>query len=285
MKLKVTCIIISIIILVFGGIFVYKTYIDKSVEDINSVQSLDDRKIYLNLQEDIYYPVHVPKSLSFSTDNSKYIEGDGECFTVSVVSGIDPYKFSESMLINDAATLTKNIIISKDWDKVDVMEAAVYIVDDKAIKISVQKGMTEEFATIVKGFERETVTKSKYTRLITTDSTIGYLPEFKGNPEVHAGLGESLSTSYTLGDGTSYITVSRELRKFEDAVKIYEQRIANIADSNIASCYYLTDNIFYVEVDNYVVGIYKVNYNTVLTCFGYGEEAKNNTVFFLTNQD
>lgn len=247
-------------------------------------ESTSYNKVYFNISDDIYYPVHIPDDLSYVTDNAKYIYADDNKLNVSVISGADYYKFSESVLTKNTETVKKNIVATKDWETMDVAEAAIYLYNDKAVRVHVE-GNPSAFATILNGLQSEWCERSKYTSLtVPEDCVLDVLPIYTGAPEISAGLGGQLRKVYSLSNGEGSLSVSQEFRKFDEAIQLYEQRIATIADSDCAECQYKSDNIYYAEVKDYVVGVYKVNFNTVLTCYGVGDSAKLNTVFFLSNQ-
>lgn len=247
-------------------------------------ESTSYNKVYFNISDDIYYPVHIPDDLNYVTDNAKYIYADDNKLNVSVISGADYYKFSESVLTKNTETIRKNIVATKGWETADVAEAAIYLYNDKAVRVHVE-GNPSAFATILNGLQSEWCERSKYTSLtVPEDCVLDVLPTYTGTPEISAGLGGQLRKVYSLSNGEGSLSVSQEFRKFDEAIQLYEQRIATIADSDYAACQYKSDNIYYAEVKDYVVGIYKVNFNTVLTCYGVGDSAKLNTVFFLSNQ-
>ena len=247
-------------------------------------ESTSYNKVYFNISDDIYYPVHIPDDLNYVTDNAKYIYADDNKLNVSVISGADYYKFSESVLAKNTETIRKNIVATKGWETADVAEAAIYLYNDKAVRVHVE-GNPSAFATILNGLQSEWCERSKYTSLtVPDDCVLDVLPTYAGTPEISAGLGGQLRKVYSLSNGDGSLSVSQEFRKFDEAIQLYEQRIATIADSDYAACQYKSDNIYYAEVKDYVVGIYKVNFNTVLTCYGVGDSAKLNTVFFLSNQ-
>lgn len=246
---------------------------------------LEYTKVFFNISEDFYYPVRVPLDMQYVTDNAKYIYADDDRLNVSVLSGVDRYNFSETALVGKTETLQENLVVTKDWHKQDIAEAAVYLTDNKAVRIHVE-GNPDAFVTLLEGLKQETLAKSAYSGLEITENTItGKLPDSKGVPEVQAGLGGDLRKVYALSDGHSSLSISQELRKYEEAIELYEKRVATIAGSDKADYYYKTSDMFYAEVGDYVVGIYKVNFNTVVTCYGFGDAAKFNTVFFLLNQN
>lgn len=252
---------------------------------VQEAKALEYSKVFFNISEDLYYPVRIPASLQYVTDNAKYIYADNEKLNVSVLSGVDRYNFSETTLVGKTETLQENLVVTKNWQKQEIAEAALYLTDDKAVRVHVE-GNPDAFVTILEGLKQETLKESAYEGLAVSKDTITKkLPGYKGNPEVQAGLGGQLRKVYTLKDGHSSLSISQELRKYDEAIALYEKRIATIAGSNIPAYYYKTDDMFYAEVKDYVIGIYKVNFNTVVTCYGFGDAAKFNTVFFLLNQD
>lgn len=278
MRLKLLC--VAVILMLLTGCS-RQDEVDRSSR---VKESTSYNKVYFNISDDIYYPVHIPDDLNYVTDNAKYIYADDNKLNVSVISGADYYKFSESVLTKNTETVRKNIVATKDWETADVAEAAIYLYNDKAVRVHVE-GNPGAFATILDGLQSEWCERSKYTTLtVSEDCVLDALPTYTGIPEISAGLGGQLRKVYSLNNGEGSLSVSQEFRKFDEAIQLYEQRIATIADSDYAGCQYKSDNIYYAEVKDYVVGIYKVNFNTVLTCYGVGDSAKLNTVFFLSNQ-
>lgn len=278
MRLKLLCVVTILTLLISCA----------RQEDVDGLprvkESTSYNKVYFNISDDIYYPVHIPDDLNYVTDNVKYIYADDNKLNVSVISGADYYKFSESVLTKNTETVKKNIVATKGWETADVAEAAIYLYNDKAVRVHVE-GNPSAFATILNGLQSEWCERSKYTSLtVPEDCVLDVLPIYAGTPEISAGLGGQLRKVYSLSNGEGSLSVSQEFRKFDEAIQLYEQRIATIADSDCAECRYKSDNIYYAEVKDYVVGIYKVNFNTVLTCYGVGDSAKLNTVFFLSNQ-
>lgn len=278
MRLKLLC--VAVILMLLTGC----SRQDEADGSLRVKESTSYNKVYFNISDDIYYPVHIPDDLNYVTDNAKYIYADDNKLNVSVISGADYYKFSESVLTKNTETVRKNIVATKDWETADVAEAAIYLYNDKAVRVHVE-GNPGAFATILDGLQSEWCERSKYTSLtVPEDCVLDALPTYTGTTEISAGLGGQLRKVYSLNNGEGSLSVSQEFRKFDEAIQLYEQRIATIADSDYAACQYKSDNIYYAEVKDYVVGIYKVNFNTVLTCYGVGDSAKLNTVFFLSNQ-
>lgn len=278
MRLKLLC--VAVILMILTGC----SRQDEADGSLRVKESTSYNKVYFNISDDIYYPVHIPDDLNYVTDNAKYIYADDNKLNVSVISGADYYKFSESVLTKNTETVRKNIVATKDWETADVAEAAIYLYNDKAVRVHVE-GNPGAFATILDGLQSEWCERSKYTSLtVPEDCVLDALPTYTGTTEISAGLGGQLRKVYSLNNGDGSLSVSQEFRKFDEAIQLYEQRIATIADSDYAGCQYKSDNIYYAEVKDYVVGIYKVNFNTVLTCYGVGDSAKLNTVFFLSNQ-
>lgn len=278
MRLKLLC--VAVILMLLTGC----SRQDEADGSLRVKESTSYNKVYFNISDDIYYPVHIPDDLNYVTDNAKYIYADDNKLNVSVISGADYYKFSESVLTKNTETVRKNIVATKDWETADVAEAAIYLYNDKAVRVHVE-GNPGAFATILDGLQSEWCERSKYTSLTVPENCVlDALPTYTGTTEISAGLGGQLRKVYSLNNGEGSLSVSQEFRKFDEAIQLYEQRIATIADSDYAACQYKSDNIYYAEVKDYVVGIYKVNFNTVLTCYGVGDSAKLNTVFFLSNQ-
>lgn len=246
----------------------------------------DSKYVYLYLGDSIFYPVVMPDNMEYVTDNSKFIYAKDNSVSVTVVSGMDIYNFSESAIINDAETLTQNLIATSDPnEKKDVLQAALYVVNDKAIIVRTVSNRAA-FNVILEGLKENNYCVSKYDALVPPSSeSAKKLPQYSETEiSVTAGLGEQTQKIYSFESG-SCLTVSRELRKFEDAIAVNETRMAAMAKDCNATVYYKDAKKYYAEVGDYVLGIYNVNFNTVLTCFGYGDEAKANAVAFILAQD
>ena len=75
-------------------------------------QTTDYKKIYLYLGDGIYYPVRVPTTVDFVTDNSKYVYAKDSSYSISVVSNIDINQFSEVVFVKDAETIKKSLLVT-----------------------------------------------------------------------------------------------------------------------------------------------------------------------------
>lgn len=243
------------------------------------------RQVYMYLGEGLYYPVDIPDTLEYVTDNSKYIYAKDGSLSVSVVSNLDIYSFSAAAFIQDAETKTSNLIISKEGKK-GPQEAAIFIVNDKAIIIRCYDA-PDVYETILYGLEHNIYYQSKYNCIRMDDLVtvqLNELPVYTGfHMRVYAGLGDSLQKVYTFGNDT--LTISKELRQFETVKELQGTKLAVIAESDVADKVYESENTYYVEIGEYTLGVYKINYNTCFTAFGKGNEVRYNIVEFLRTQN
>lgn len=242
------------------------------------------KTIQLYLGDSIYYPVNVPDNVEYVTDNSKYVYAKDNSIAVYVISGVDVFNFGESALVGDVEAITPNLLVSKRPDEKDVLEAALYVVNDKAVLVRTYCNR-EAFNIIKRGLIDNQYKVSKLNELEVVDKvTIRELPVYTGyHMTVTAGLGGSTQKVYSF-ETDSCLTISREIKRYESVVDTECTRLVVMAGNSKADVYYDDGTVFYAEVGNYVFGAYNVNFNTVVTCFGYGEEAKYNTIAFLNAQ-
>lgn len=243
------------------------------------------RQVYMYLGEGLYYPVDIPDTLEYVTDNSKYIYAKDGSLSVSVVSNLDIYSFSAAAFIQDAETKASNLIVSKEGKK-GPQEAAIFIVNDKAIIVRCYDA-PDVYETILYGLEHNIYYQSKYNCVRTEDLItvqLNELPVYTGfHMRVYAGLGDSLQKVYTFDNDT--LTISKELRQFETVKELQGTKLAVIAESDVANKVYESENTYYVEIGDYTLGVYKINYNTCFTAFGKGDEVRYNIVEFLRAQN
>lgn len=258
----------------------------EEIETQQNVEVVDTdkcRTVYLNVSESYYYPVLLPADIQYTTDNSKYIYNSDESMSITIVSSVDMYKFSESVFINNAENIEQYLIATKDYADADIKEAALYLTGDKAVRVRVD-GDTKLFQTILYGLQKYKVKNIVMGDLEISEALLQTteLPKYNGEIVISAGLGEDLRKSYVFDDG--HLNISREFRKYQEAQELYKQRLSVIANTNIADYYYCDDNIMYLEIGDYVVAVYHMNFNTVFTCIGKGNTAKCNAIFFMENQ-
>lgn len=248
------------------------------------VKSKYVNQVYLYLDNGIYYPVDIPTGVDYVTDNSKYIYAKDGSLSVSVVTGLDIYEFSKAAFIEHAESLAPNVIATKMGVK-GPQEAAVHIADDKTVVVRCFDS-PDTYETILFGLLHNLYYVSEYNciekdNLVTKE--LSNLPQYKDyQMKVYAGLGDDIQKIYTFNDGT--LTISKEIRQFKDACTKLGTKLAVIADDNIARTIYSSDTIYYVEINDYTLGVYNLNYNTCFTLFGSGKEARYNIVAFLNAQ-
>lgn len=242
------------------------------------------KTINMYLDNGIYYPIELPADLKIVTDSAKYIYAVDESVEISVVSGIDIADFSTFVAIDNAETLTPGLIVSPIGVK-GPQEAALHIVNDKAVIVRTYNN-PDAYATILSGLERNRYVQTAFDGVQVVEkvtNVVDKLPEYNGYMiTVNAGLAGELQKIYSFESGS--LTISSELRRMDMAIENLSTKLAVVAGKSVADIYYEDMNIYYVEIGDYVIGAYDVNFNTTLTCFGYGSEAKANTIAFLKSQ-
>ncbi len=202
---------------------------------------------------------------------------------MSVLSGIDIDQFSTMADITDAETYSKYVVATGSDSKSELKEAAVYLTDSKSI-VARTYNCKEAFDVILNGMMVNKCAVTGYGKLDISRAKES-LPKYTTDGyeiSVTAGLGSDIQKIYTFSDGT--LTIARELRQFDNACETIGVRLAVVVDSNMVDTYYNDGELFYIEADNYFACVLKVNYNTVFTCFGSGDEAKVNAMEFVNSQ-
>ena len=256
--------------------------IDYVIEDTGTM--LDYKLVKLYLGDGITYPVRVPTNAFFVTDNSGYIYARDNTFAVSRITGMKLDTFAESGLIRNAEKLSNNIIVSKSGEK-GPQEAAILVANDTVLVVRAYDN-PKAYQTLLLGFQEEVLDIDHDSSLIIDEKDtkiLNKLPLYTGySMTVCETIGEEIQRIYTYDTGS--VTISRELRNFDDAKALMEAKLTAISGTNTADDYYADDNVLYVEIGDYVASVYRVNFNTCFTCFGYGAEAQFNVVKFLNAQ-
>lgn len=263
------------------GEFVFQKNYSRSAKLNNASEG--SQTVFLYLGEKSYYAVDVPRSIEYITDNSKYIYAKDGSYSVSVLSGIDTDQFSTMADVTDAETYSKYVVATGSDSKSELKEAAVYLTNSKSI-VARTYNCTEAFDTILNGMLVNKCAVTGYGELDTSQAKES-LPKYTTDGyeiSVTAGLGSDIQKIYTFSDGT--LTIARELRQFDNACETIGVRLAVVVDSDVVDTYYNDGELFYIDADNYFACVLKVNYNTVLTCFGSGDEAKVNAMEFVNSQ-
>lgn len=241
-------------------------------------------ELYLYLGSSRYYPIEFPEGIDYITDSSKYIYATDSSITVTVISDVDMFSLAEKACIYKAEAVQPNLVVTSTADgkgRPERLEAALLLDEGKAVIVRTNSA-PDAYDMLVSGLGHNRVVGAVYDSLVHEQS-VGISMPSEDKIMIPMGLAGETQRMYDLENG-DFIVVSRELRKYEDAIAEYEPRVAMTACTNRSSVYMNDGSIYYAEVGDYVVGIYKVNFNTVLTCFGKGAAAKDNARGFLLSQ-
>ena len=260
--------------------FVFKAPNVKTVPK-EATAAINLQTVYLYLDDNVYYPIQLPSSLEIVTDNSKYIYAKDNTVSVSVISGVTWDEFSKFVSIDKSISVQPNLIRTEDGVK-GPQEAAKHIANDKAVIIRTYDN-PEAFKTIFNGLERNSYEVTSYNGLdIVENKTelLTILPILTGyHVTIDMGLGDEIQKVYTFNDGT--LTMAREFKQFEGAINLLGTKVSVITKGNTADKVLTTDNYYYAECGNYTISVVSVNFNTQITLFGYGEEARFNIIAYV----
>lgn len=245
--------------------------------------------IYLYLGDDKYYPVAVPTGLDIVTDYSKYIYAKDSSLSVTVVSGVSKENLSSMTNIRKPTTLNPALVRSEIGTK-GPQEAAKLVVGDKAIIVRAYDNPIG-FATVLWSLQ-EKVYQSISPRRLEVDkldveedgdkkTEVYYtLPKYTGYiKSVGVNLGSNVQQAYVFSLGT--LTMAREFKLFDECIELMGTRANVLTKRTEADAVYCTDTVYYAEIGDCSIGVAVVNYNTTITLFGIGDEARFNITEFL----
>lgn len=251
------------------------------VERANPAESTKTVKLYLG--NSIYYPIEVPMDLDIITDNSKYIYAKDSSINISILSNTDMNNFSEFVGIQDSETIKHDLIRGKD-KKNKPQEAAKAIANGKTVVVRAYNNPVA-FETVFRGLENNTYSTYQCEGLTIDENhtqIMDKLPTYTGyHVTVNPGLADEIQNIYNFNDGS--LTVSKEIVKPVDAIAEIGSKAAIVNGDTVADKIYSIENCYYAEQGNYTVAVVSVNFNTSITLFGNGEEARFNIVAFLDN--
>lgn len=251
--------------------------------------ALSKNIIYLYLGDDKYYPVAIPTGLDIVTDYSKYIYAKDSSLSVTVVSGVTKEGLSSMTNIRKPVALNPALVRSEIGTK-GPQEAAKLVVDDKAIVVRAYDNPIG-FATVLwslqeKVYQSITSRRLEIDKLDTEEdgdkmTEVYYsLPKYTGYiKSVGVNLGSNVHQAYVFGLGT--LTIAREFKLFDECIELMGTRANVLTKRTEADAVYCTDTVYYAEVGNCSIGVVVVNYNTTITLFGIGDEARFNITEFL----
>lgn len=253
-----------------------------------ALPAADVQTIYLCVEDNYYFPVEVPADVEIVTDYYKYIYAKDSTFYVTVLSNIAYEELSMSAGIRNAVSVSPNLVRSEVGRK-GAQEAAKHVLNDKVVIVRCYNNPVA-FATILNSMKqytyanmagktvlilpKENDTDTEYTKVLTQ------IPQATGyHLSVEVGMLDTVQQFYVYDDG--FVTTAREFKLWDEAVERMKERIAVCTGQEYIDKYYADNDKVYIECGRCTVGIVRVNYNTVITLFGIGEEAKYNVEFYL----
>lgn len=250
------------------------------------------KRVYLCISDAYYFPVDVPEDVEIVTDYYKYIYAKDNSFYVTVLSGIDHDELSKGAGIAKATSLAPDIVRSEIGVK-GPQEAVKHIVNDKAVVVRCYNNPVA-FATVVESLGHSTyeVMEDKRVRVVEKEedsdkpytNILGRIPAFtEYHFSIDVGMVDLVQQFFVYDSG--FVTIAREFKRWEDAVEHLSRRTAVCTGKSMIDAYYSSKDIVYYECGECTVGMVRVNYNTVITLFGTGDEARFNISYYLRTYD
>lgn len=272
-----------------GKLLVFKAPKVKEVPEEVS-PAADKKVIYLCLEGSYYFPVTVPADAQIVTDYYKYIYARDNSFYVTVLSNIGHDELSTGVGIAKAVSLSPDVVRSKEGIK-GPQEAAKHVMNDKTVVVRCYNN-PEAFATVLDSMKKQTYVLMSDSRLDIVEYDEGHpdkpYTKILGSPPVGTGyhfsaevgmLDTDVQQFYAYENG--FLSIAREFKLWDDACERLNERAAICTGRRMIDSYYIDSERLYFECGSCTVGIVQVNYNTVITLFGTGEEARYNISTYL----
>jgi len=274
-----------------GKLFEFSAQKVKTVPE-EELPALCTKRIYLCIADAYYFPVDIPEDTEVVTDYYKYIYAKDNSFYVTILSGIDHDELSKDAGIAKAVSLAPDLVRSEVGVK-GPQEAVKHIVNDKALVVRCYNNPTA-FATIVDSLSSSTyeVMENKKVVLVEKEEgndkpytkILGRIPALTDyHFSIDVGMVDTVQQFFVYDSG--FVTIAREFKLWEDAAEQLGRRTAVCTGRSMIDAYYSDKDVLYYECGDCTVGMVRVNYNTVITLFGTGEEARFNISYYLRTYD
>lgn len=247
-------------------------------EEVPAVNATESICLYMG--DGIYYQVNVPADLDIVTDYNKFIYARDSSLSVAVLTNVPADKLQGFASINDPTELGIGFIRSEIGKK-GPQEAAKHIVGDKAIVVRAYNN-PEAFATVLQSLQLGTYAVGEREALHIDKGHTQALTGLRAVAGYHLSIDEAedeMLQMYAYEDG--FLTVAQEFKVYEDALAYMGERAACVMGSSVADAVYKDSRVYYAEIGACTVGIRSINYNTSITLFGMGEEARYNILTYL----
>lgn len=246
-------------------------------EEVSASKNVDTLTLCLDTR--YYYDINIPVGVDYVTDFSKYVYAEEPSFTIQVLSNVNDTDFSNKVSIDNAVTLTQNVVRTKEG-KSGPQEAAILLNNDRAIILRCYD-CPEVFATVLESFvDEKNVPYEADGILYIKDYTVLEALSYKGLYEPSVINKAELSTTQLFKFDEGCLSVAVTLNKFSDVRDLYLKRLNTVSGCAIEEVYE-DDLFYYAKAGNFYLGIYEDNYNTQTIAFGCGEESKCNIISIL----
>lgn len=246
------------------------------------------KRVYLCIADAYYFPVDVPEDVEVVTDYYKYIYAKDNSFYVTILSGIRYDALSEDAGITKAVSLAPDLVRSEVGIK-GPQEAVKHIVNDKALVVRCYNNPVA-FATVLESLSHSTYEMMEDRKVMVVEKEedsdkpytkmLGRIPALTDyHFSIDVGMADTVQQFFVYDSG--FVTIAREFKLWESAAESLSRRTAVCTGRSMVDAYYKDKDVMYYECGDCTVGMVRVNYNTVITLFGTGEEARFNISYYL----
>jgi len=242
------------------------------------------KTVNLYLGKMLYYTAFIPDNLQIVTDNNKYIYSTDRSLFINVLSVNGAEDLATVLNSKSTDSLNPNLVVTGE-DLTGPRRAALHIVNDKALLVSTYDNDIA-FDIVLKGL-KECSYKTLSSNELTLDADTKVLTEFPRaytgfKRTVDSGITGTTQRMYTYESGS--LVIARQLRLFEDCIEELCASAIISAGKSTPEVIYSNDSLYYAELGDITFAAIRLNYNTSISCYGIGKEARFNIVEFVNEQ-
>ena len=242
------------------------------------------KAVNLYLGKMLYYTVFIPDNLQVVTDNNKYIYSTDKSLFINVLSINGAEDLASVLNSKSTDSLKPNLVVTGE-DLKGPRRAALHIVNDKALLVSTYDNDIA-FEIVLKGlkdYSYKTLSSMDLTMDVDTKVLVEFPRAYTGfKRTVDSGITGTTQRMYTYAAGS--LVIARQLRLFEDCIEELCASAIISAGKSTPEVIYSGNNLYYAELGDITFAVIQLNYNTSISCYGIGKEARFNIVEFVNDQ-
>lgn len=251
--------------------------VNKKITYLPDTSNVQTSKQFLHLYDDFYMRFSV-KDVGIKNDNLKTIYGRDGSFIIQVLDGIKKENVKSTLGIDDCFW-EDDVLLTRT-----TKNGAQYIIkciDDVAVVAKIYKD-DEVYSTILNSYRDErNVIEQTFVNQSEDFLFIEKLPEQHTYlPTAEYEYDDLIPCKFSYADGS--LDIHNDLNSIELILDTYKKRLNILTSSKLTSAYHKRDK-FYVESEEYTIGLIERSSNSTIVMFGVGEEARANILHLLSS--